>query len=159
MKYKKPYEEQFNRIVRLRKNLDAYTKITDGNFEEAVDKCTSFFIQCYHLRDWLIKSGVSKSAVDSFVRGKLCLSLCRDMANKQKHQSIDRYKPDNSFVDFQVGVSTPISRFRDPLKQVSKLGVDVWEYGYPLDVLDVADQCIKDWSNFIESHQERMQNS
>ena len=69
MKYNLPYEEQFNRVKRLRKNIEQFATATDNNFEDAIDSFTSFFIQCYHLRDWLIKSGFNQVDIDNFILG------------------------------------------------------------------------------------------
>ncbi|MBI2549126.1 hypothetical protein HYW21_07290 [Candidatus Woesearchaeota archaeon] len=147
----KIYEEQLRRIMRLRERLNDYSEITDENYADAIDDCTSFFIQCYHLSDWLIKSGFNKSGVHHYVKSKHSLSLCRNLANKQKHQSIDRYKSENRFVTIER--STPITRFVDHITDGKiKLGIDLWELGHPIGVLEVADQCIKDWLAFINSN-------
>ncbi len=150
MKYKIVYEEQFNRIKRLKKNIEQFSIATDNNFEEAIDTFTSFFIQCYHLRDWIIKSGFDKNFIDDFISQNIWLSLCRDLANKQKHQSIDKYIPNNDFVDFRVGVSTPISRYYDYFDKKSRFGIDVWGFGTPIDVVEVADRCIGEWKKLIK---------
>lgn len=83
MKYESPFHEQWNRIVRLRQILDKYDEATDDNFEEALDAFTNFFIQCYHLRDWLIESGYDKRLVDQHIGNSCALSLCRDLSNTQ----------------------------------------------------------------------------
>ncbi len=149
-KYDKPYIEQWNRLVRLRKKLDDYSVATDDNYEEALDVFTSFIIQCYHLRDWLIRSGYNKEGVDHIIQNDAFLSLCRDLANTQKHQKIDRYTPKNSFVENDFGITTPISRSYDPIKRRSFFGVMVWEFGMPIDILEVGDGCLKTWKNFID---------
>jgi len=152
MKYKKPYQEQWNRVRRLRKSIDQFANATDENFEDAVDSFTSFFIQCYHLRDWLIKSGFSQVSVDNHIKKHTWLSLCRDLANTQKHQEIDRYKPDNDFVKDQFfGVSTPITRHYDYfIYKGPRFGINVWGLGMPVDVVEVADKCIEEWDTFLK---------
>jgi len=73
LKYKSPYEEQLNRVRRLRSGIKQFETATNDNFEDAIDAFTSFFIQCYHLRDWLNKSGYSKIQIapDTFEVGQL----------------------------------------------------------------------------------------
>ena len=153
MKYKTPYEEQFNRIKRLRKNIEQFSAATDDNFENAIDAFTSFFIQCYHLRDWLISSGYEQSIIDTFIRQNTWLSLCRDLANKQKHQEIKRYKPENDFIHDQFfGVSTPITRHYDYfIHKEPRFGIEAWGFGMPVDVIEVADKCIEGWNKFLSS--------
>jgi len=146
---KTQYLEQLERIKRLMKKLALYAEITDTNYAEAVDEFTSYFIQCYHLRDWLIRSGFSQSSVDDLIKSSKHLSLCRDLANKQKHHTIDRYVPKNSFVD--LGRNTPITRFADHFDHGKiKLGIDIWEYGQPIEALSVAHHCLEEWSSFLE---------
>lgn len=149
MKYTHPYIEQWNRLVRLRRKLDEYSEASDDNFEEALDAFTSFIIQCYHLRDWLIKSGYSQISIDHAIQNDTYLSLCRDLANTQKHQKIDRYTPKNSFVENDFGISTPISRSYDPIKQQSFFGVMVWEFGLPVNILEIANRCLESWQAII----------
>jgi len=144
-KYDSPYKEQWGRIIRLRKQLDRFAVADDTNFEEAVDAFTSFYIQCYHLRDWLIQSGFDTKEVDKYVLSDRWLTLCRDMANTQKHQKITHYKPSNNFVDFGLGVSTPIHKYYDPSNQVSRFGIGTWEVGKPTNALEIADNCIERW--------------
>lgn len=155
MKYKKPYQEQFNRVKRLRNSIEQFAAATDDNFENAIDAFTSFFIQCYHLRDWLIKSSFDQLSVDNFIARNTWLSLCRDLANKQKHQKIDRYKPQNDFVDFGLGISTPISRHYDYfIHKEPRFGIDVWGFGMPIDVMEVADKCVSEWEKLISQKYE-----
>ena len=157
MKYKSPYQEQLGRVKRLRKDIERFSVATDENFETALDAFTSFFIQCYHMRDWLIKSGFGKIAVDHFIERSTWLSLCRDLANKQKHQKIDRYKPQNDFLDHGVGISTPISRHFDYfIHKEPRFGIDVWEFGMPIDVMEVADKCVNGWEDFLKSQHREM---
>lgn len=150
-KYKRPYIEQWNRIVRLRRELNKYSIASGNNFEDAVDAFTSFIIQCYHLRDWLIKSDYNGKAVYKLILDDAYLSLCKDLANTQKHQKIDKYIPKNSFVENDFGISTPVSRSYDPIKKQEFFGVRVWEFGMPVNILEVADGCLKSWHKVIES--------
>ncbi|MDP2641527.1 MAG: hypothetical protein Q8P39_03325 [Candidatus Yanofskybacteria bacterium] len=154
MKYKLPCQEQFSRVKRLRKDIERFSVATDENFETALDSFTSFFIQCYHMRDWLIKSGFRQIAIDNFIERSAWLSLCRDLANKQKHQKIDRYKPQNDFVDHGFGISTPISRYFDHfMHKEPRFGIDVWKFGIPVDVMEVAAKCVSGWDDFLQSQQ------
>lgn len=149
-KYDVPFLEQLNRILRLRKSLDKFSFATNDNFETAVDAFTSFFIQCYHLSDWLFQSGFNKNSVYQFIDNNKWLSLCKDMANNQKHQKITHYKPKNSFVGNPFGITTPISRYYVGNNK-SEFGINVWEFGMPVNVQHVADKCIESWYQFIET--------
>lgn len=151
-KYNSPYEEQQARILRLRKQLDQFTIADGSNFEDAVDAFTSFFIQCYHLRDWLIQRGTDKKKINKEILQDRWLSLCRDIANTQKHQKITQYEPANRFVDYGLGISTPICKYYDPFDQVSRFGIPIWEVGKPTDALQVADNCISSWKKLVSNN-------
>lgn len=150
MAYVFPYQEQLDRINRLNEDLQRFSKAGDDNFETALDAFASFFIQCYHLRDWLAKSRYDRRDVDNFVSKSPWLSLCRDLANKQKHGDIDRYEPQNHLVEHRVGaVETPIIKYYDPNRKSERYGVDVEEFGTMIDVIDLADKCVKEWNKFL----------
>jgi len=145
-----PYQEQLDRIKRLKKEIDVFSVATDDNFEKAIDAFTSFFIQCYHLRDWLVESRYNRRDIDIFISQSTFLSLCRDMANKQKHKTIDKYEPQHNLVEHKdLGISTPIVQYFDPCRREKRFGIDVQEFGTLLDVIDLAEKCIKEWERFL----------
>jgi hypothetical protein len=150
MKYVFPYQEQLDRIKRLEEDIKRFSTASDDNFENAVDAFTSFFIQCYHLRDWLAESRYSRRDIDIFISDSFSLSLCRDMANKQKHKNIDKYEPQNHLVEHKHGnISAPIINYYDPVRKENRFGVDVEEFGTLIDVLDLAEKCISEWERFL----------
>jgi hypothetical protein len=148
-----PYKEQLERIKRLREDISRFSVSTSDNFKDANDAFTSFFIQCYHLRDWLFQSHYRKREVDAFVNNNVSLSLCRDMANRQKHREINRYEPQNHFIEHDVhGIATPIINYYDPVRKENRFGIDVREFGTLIDVIELADKCIEDWERFLYFH-------
>jgi hypothetical protein len=145
-----PYKEQLDRIKRLKEDIKRFSIPTDDNFKDAVDAFTSFFIQCYHLRDWLFESYYKKRDVDIFISNSVYLSLCRDMANKQKHREINKYNPHNHLVEHDInGISTSIIPYYDPFKKESRFGIDVREFGTLLDVIELAEKCVEEWERFV----------
>jgi len=152
-KYIFPYQEQLDRIKRLEEDIQRFSVATDDNFEKAIDAFTSFFIQCYHLRDWLIESRYNRRDIDVFISNSFSLSLCRDMANKQKHKTIDKYEPQNHLVEHKIddnsNILTPIVRYWDPFKKENRFGIDVEEFGTLIDVVDLAEKCISEWEKFL----------
>ncbi|MFA5012969.1 MAG: hypothetical protein WC520_00175 [Candidatus Paceibacterota bacterium] len=150
MKNVLPYREQLDRIVRLKEDIMRFSVATDDNFENAIDAFTSFFIQCYHLRDWLIQSRYGRVDIDIFISKSAWLSLCRDMANKQKHREIDKYDPQNHFTkNKSSGTATPIIKYYDPFRGEDRFGIDVQEFGTLIDVIDLAEKCIEEWKRFL----------
>jgi hypothetical protein len=145
-----PYKEQLDRIKRLRDDIKRFSVANDDNFEGAIDAFTSFFIQCYHLRDWLIDSRYGRIDIDIFVSKSPTLSLCRDIANTQKHKRIDKYEPQNHLVEHKFsGISTPITKYYDPFRKENRFGIDVQEFGTLVDVIDLAENCVEEWERFL----------
>ena len=150
MSYELPYKEQLDRIRRLKEDIDRFSVAKDDNFQSAIDAFTSFFIQCYHLRDWLAESRYSRRDIDIFISQSAWLSLCRDMANKQKHKNIDKYEPQNHLVEHNTsGTQIPIVRYYDPFRKENRFGVDVQEFGTLIDVIDLAEKCVEEWERFL----------
>ena len=57
-----------------------------------LDDTYSFFIHCYHLKDWLANDdtfGRSRREIEKFVAGTPALALCGDVANSIKHLKLD----------------------------------------------------------------------
>ncbi|MFA6252427.1 MAG: hypothetical protein WCX74_03435 [Candidatus Paceibacterota bacterium] len=150
MKIALPYKEQLDRIKRLKDDLKRFSVATDENVETAIDAFTSFFIQCYHLRDWLIDSRYGRIDIDIFVSKSSSLSLCRDMANTQKHKRIDKYEPQNHLIGHKIGnISTPIIQYYDPFRSEQRFGIDVQEFDTLVDVIDLSEKCIEEWERFL----------
>lgn len=159
IKYARPYQEQLARIERLYDELHKYNEATNENFEKGIDAFTSFFIQCYHLADWLKKSGYSENIVYGYIKKSPYLSLCHELANAQKHGKPHTHnkKKDSKFCDFgaydMFGITTPISRHIDHIGDGrTKFCIHAADFGpFPLDVMELAHQCVKEWQNFLKT--------
>jgi hypothetical protein len=150
MKYVFPYQEQLDRIKRMAEDIKRFSVATDDNLESAIDAFTSFFIQCYHLRDWLFESRYSKRDIDIFINESFALSLCKDMANRQKHRSIDKYEPFHHLIEHRYGnISSPIVKYYDLVRKENRFGIDVEELGILMDVIDLSGKCIDEWERFL----------
>jgi len=150
MKYVFPYQEQMDRIKRLAEDIKRFSVAKEDNIESAIDAFTSFFIQCYHLRDWLFESRYSKRDIDIFINESFPLSLCKDMANRQKHRMIDKYQPAHHLVEHKYGnISSPIVKYYDPERKEDRFGLDIEELGTLVDVIDLSEKCIEEWERFL----------
>jgi hypothetical protein len=150
MKHNLPYQEQLDRIKRLKDDLERFSVANEENFPSAVDAFTSFFIQCYHLRDWLTESRYLRRDIDTFVNQSVYLSICRDIANKQKHKRIDKYETKYHLVEHKNnGISSPIISYHNPHAKQNRYGLDIEEFGTLLDVIELAEKCIKEWERFL----------
>lgn len=57
------------------------------------DDVVSFFIHCYHVRDWIVhlnRLGINARDVDAYINSHKALKICADLANGSKHCKITR---------------------------------------------------------------------
>src|SRR5688572_16657296 len=115
------YLEQYKRMIR---SFERFEKINEGKAHDQhsdynLDDVYSFFIYCYHLKDWIKNdpaSGIDAPTVEGFVHGDLNLKLCGDLSNGVKHLKLDRPKVDagaeiqGSHLSVYVGDAQPIIR-------------------------------------------------
>ncbi len=145
-----PYKEQLERVKRIQEDIKRFSVSRNENFKDAIDAFTSFFIQCYHLRDWLAESHYRKRDIDVFIANSMPLSLCRDIANKQKHKAISKYRPVNNLIEHEVhGITTSIISYYDPILEQSRFGIDVREFGTLIDVIELSEKCVQEWERFL----------
>jgi hypothetical protein len=93
----RPWSEKWQRILRGRDAIsEAYAAEGRalGNLE-VEGRVTSFFSDCYHLRDWLIGDrgsmpGVTPAGLDEYIRNSYPLSLSQAICNTDKHHSRSR---------------------------------------------------------------------
>jgi hypothetical protein len=56
----------------------------------ALDDVFAFFMNCYHLADWISRDGEkTKLEVDAFMKRSKPMQLCRDVCNGLKHYRLD----------------------------------------------------------------------
>src|SRR4051812_44342227 len=107
------WREQYERTERWYKRFAAINsgRVHDVPSDYYVDEIYAFFLNCYHLKDW-IKNDSSlpstvRSAVEDFVKSEEWLCLCADVCNGLKHLKLksDRSgeKPKFGKKCFEVG--------------------------------------------------------
>jgi len=119
----------------------------------ALDLIYAFFMNCYHLRDWLIKSGHSERVVvDVYIRNSDALRWCRDICNGMKHYRLD---PDKTPTYESWTTATVSAVYIDsmPVKPEPIVGKH-WVFvdpasGAQRDMFELADACIRDWAAFL----------
>ncbi|EEB7841207.1 hypothetical protein GNY41_22395, partial [Salmonella enterica subsp. enterica] len=87
-------------IERSKRYLNRIEKIYAGIFsssghdkEDYDDDVVSFFIHCYHIRDWIIELNtlnIKSGQVDTFINKHQALKICADLANGSKHCKLTR---------------------------------------------------------------------
>ena len=153
--------EQYNRVLRWHERLDdihwgRYTpqpESVEPNelLLRATDELYAFFMNCYHLKDW-IKHDESvatrtQKAVEGYVTQVDNLRICADICNSLKHLKLSRPRFDKP-VSLESTVWESVgAEFRHlyvkPVVYVDRQEVDAFE---------LAAGCIKDWGAFFELH-------
>jgi hypothetical protein len=112
--------------------------------QTALDYAYAFFMNCYHVKDWLKAAG--QPNVEEFVRSSLTLSVCGDLCNGMKHFDLDRARVDNNWRGRAreynpSGPPTPI-----PFLLVG---------GGVHNVFDLANTCVREWERFCTRNANR----
>ena len=89
------WQEQWARVQRLYDRLNQLSvgKPAPVDAEAELDDTYSFFLHCYHLKDWLKNdpsSGKTAQEIESLVTKIPDLALCADIANSVKHLTLNR---------------------------------------------------------------------
>ena len=149
--------EQYERARRyLNKIENVYAGVfssTEHILKDYDDDVYSFFIHCYHIRDWIIqlnKVGVTSNQVDAFINSQKSLSVCADLANGTKHCKLtrtSRTKHQPRIVSTERQTSTWL---------INSGGGEVLKCKYTIlcnseffDALKLAKECIHAWDGYM----------
>lgn len=156
------YEQQMERVERWYKRLSAVTqgKMHDSPLEYDKDDFYAFFLNCYHLKDWIInddglKLDGKKEKVDAFIKANYHLSVCSDICNGLKHLKRNQ-KPRSG--------TQPKFVMTEHIVHVAPAGLTIrtnyridTAHG-PMDAFQLATQCVNAWRDFTKTKlQERPQ--
>lgn len=150
--------EQFARTKRyLERVRDIYSGMlsSSGHDKDAYDDdVISFFIHCYHVRDWIVHLntvGVTAKQVDSFINRHIPLKICADLANGSKHCRLTRNlrteQQPHIFYKEHI-TSTWLTENGGSEHMESKYTIMAGTEIH--DALELAEACVLLWSEFIE---------
>lgn len=151
------YREQYERMKRW---YSRFAQTDAGRRHDAAcsdfyaDEVYAFFLNCYHLKDW-IKSDSSvpplvQEAVEQHVNSSRPLRLCADICNSLKHLRVlrpprsgedPRFRGKHFRVNITTGASVSIS---------AKYVIDT--SNGTEDAFQLADACVRDWETFLRSN-------
>ncbi|KPM56917.1 hypothetical protein ACG83_03545 [Frankia sp. R43] len=117
-----------------------------GWSHEFWDTAFAFFQNAYHLKDWIIADRPDlATTIEATITGNPSLRYCADICNGTKHRAVDRRHR-------IPGHLAPIREYapHEPTRQ--RLHV-IGPEG-PQPVLDLADDCLTTWDQFIATHLE-----
>ena len=139
-------EEQIARVARHFRRFREYEGGLPADMGVSLDHkdlVYAFFLNCYHLKDW-IKADPALAPlgdVEAFINRSPALRLCADVCNSSKHFELTRPRSNESPT---VGVPNIV---------VGKKSV-VLRYGIetssgPINSFELAERCMADWSKFL----------
>lgn len=124
---------QYERVVRWRERLRS-----DGS----LDILITFFLHCYALRDWLAHSSeVRQREIDAAIKNDFSMSLCRDLCNRSKHLVLLK----------KASIDANFSIAREYRGKIRPPSVVVMAGGRKIDLLEVVDNCLAFWKDFLGS--------
>ncbi len=147
--------ERAHRYLQRLKNVYAGVEADWNCRENFEDDVYSFFMHCYHIRDWIIHLnlvGLTSSDVDNFINSHDCLKICADLANCTKHYKITRNIRicDHPHIIRVQHIETEISsKTIRPLLQ-SQFTLYINDETF-IDALELAEQCMSCWDQFVYS--------
>lgn len=135
---------QFERTRRWRQRLLASAGKPDVQF--TFDCALAFFINCYHLRDWLARSGeVSQLRLDELFRDSFALRVCADLANIAKHYDLTNTPRLTRQLSIACEYADPgYGWFGDRAR------LTVLSDGQKLDLLELTAACEVEWVSFLK---------
>lgn len=144
---------QLDRSRRYLKRLrDIYHEVpyTPDTRDYYADDVFSFFIHCYHVRDWIIqlnKACVTRPDVDAFIDSHIELRICADLCNGTKHCTLTH----KSRTVSQPHLAMKSFCSKGTNDQMTSTRGKFWIIadGHFHDALELAERCMALWDEFI----------
>jgi hypothetical protein len=124
--------------------------------EDPRDDCISFFMHCYHIKDWVqhlcCHTKEQKQAVEDFINQHEELKICADICNGSKHyklRSIGRYRSGEP-QSVEVVQHEPITYLTGSGGlEVHKCQFAEESEGASHDALRLAEKCMELWGGYV----------
>jgi hypothetical protein len=151
MTAKSKYPEQWDRVHRwyIRFREISEGKLHDRQSDFYQDDVYAFFMNCYHLKDWIKHDPTASSLstkVEAFITDVQEMALCADICNGIKHLVLSKPRstenPHFGQRLFKVGVGT------QPTTIAVEYTIDTASGS--IDAFDLATRCLKAWEGFLK---------
>ena len=146
------WQQEHARMMRAYRRAVSATAVTI----QAEDDRYSFFVGCFHLKDWLKNDATIPAAIKTaagvLVNTNESLKLCADLANGIKHLRADRrarVDPDSRISAVQSALQTGAFQKHVP---DARARIVVVAGGSYFDAREVASACIAAWAAFLREH-------
>jgi hypothetical protein len=151
------------RIERLYDFITSDKKFQELDMLLQMDIIISFFIHCYHLKDWLIKSGMDRAIIENFIQETDTMGICRDLTNSTKHLGLrEKSRTSNKVINFdQLDMPSAVCKGYSPFsKKLAEMRDE--KYIEPIEIITTREGsidcksfmkiCMKEWQNFFENN-------
>lgn len=153
---KKPYLEQFERVKRWHETLNKI-KVSNSPEKETdyqVDCIYAFYMNCYHLKDWLINSdAITNKEANDFIEKNLELKICRDLTNGAKHLKLNNPSlKERGFLGHDVTLQREYDYFQKILKYdnpIQNINYVILVGSEKYNVFELADKCMRLWEELL----------
>ena len=144
------YSEQFARMKRYLERFGEIHagRVHDRDSEHYLDDVYSFFLNCYHLKDWLIHDPAfpaNAAEVEGFINSNVGLQVCADICNAHKHLLLKHPRsaenPKMGPKKFFVGLGSGPTTVRANYTIDTASG--------PREAYELAERCAELWRSFI----------
>ena len=140
-------------LIRIQKLYQGVFSSTGHDKDAYDDDVISFFIHCYHIRDWIIhlnESAITKKQVDEYINEHRALMICADLANGAKHCRLTRtLRTEKQPHVYGKERHASMWLTGDGGGEVMKCTYAILSNGEDLDALEVATACIQLWELFV----------
>ena len=155
------HQEQFERMKRWYeriKKIDqgmphnlSFINLPSGYF---YDEFYAFFVNCYHLRDWIENDDtvepLTKRKVKDFIEQNECMCICADICNSIKHLKRERSDYSKKNPTFG-GREFSLSLGGEP-EPIIKVKFSIETKTGTIDAFELASECIRKWGEFIKDN-------
>lgn len=152
------WREQWGRVRRFHGRVRhlASGKPAPVDQQAELDDTYSFFLHCYHLKDWLAHDETfqrSRDEIEDFVSRTPALALCGDIANSVKHLKLVRppksgEAPGEIDATFKIEMAETFA-FDGVEKPFERAAIYIKHKGGLVAIVRVADQAYYAWQGFI----------
>jgi hypothetical protein len=144
------WSDQWARVQRWHVRVEEVRKGGwSSDKDRALDTIFAFYMNCFHLGDWLKESGLCSDEDLINMRDEYGqLGLCRDIANGMKHMRVDlNHHP----IEPNWGTATAHVTF---VHTDGSIPFGLWVFklgdGSSFDMFDLASQCMEIWRLVLE---------
>ena len=145
--------QQWDRVCRLLKRVDGPEKGSSNDYD---DDLICFFMQCWHLKDWIKNDDNLSSTVRDKIKVEIdkdeeCkrrypnLAICADVANRSKHLKLERIRVDpfltNRDITISLGAGSATCEHTITCADGSKHNAK-----------EVARRAVQEWGSFLRAN-------